>query len=40
VTFESRDFFATGGVRLYGLILFHELMSVERLASASRLSPI
>ena len=29
-TFESREFFATGGVRLYGLILFHELMSVER----------
>lgn len=30
VTFESRDFFSTGGVRLYGLTLFHELMSVER----------
>jgi NADPH2:quinone reductase len=29
-TFESREFFATGGVRLYGLTLFHELMSVER----------
>src|SRR5690348_14460238 len=29
-TFEIRDFFATGGVRLYGLTLFHELMSVER----------
>jgi NADPH:quinone reductase-like Zn-dependent oxidoreductase len=29
-SFESRDFFATGGVRLYGLTLFHELMSVER----------
>jgi NADPH2:quinone reductase len=29
-TFESRDFFATGGVRLYGLTLFHELTSVER----------
>jgi NADPH:quinone reductase len=29
-TFESRDFFASGGVRLYGLTLFHELMSVER----------
>jgi NADPH:quinone reductase len=29
-TLESRDFFATGGVRLYGLTLFHELMSVER----------
>ena len=28
--FESRDFFATGGARLYGLTLFHELMSVER----------
>ena len=29
-TFQSRDFFSTGGVRLYGLTLFHELMSVER----------
>lgn len=29
-TFASRDFFAAGGVRLYGLTLFHELMSVER----------
>ena len=29
-TFESRQFFATGGARLYGLTLFHELMSVER----------
>jgi NADPH:quinone reductase len=29
-TFESRDFFSTGGTRLYGLTLFHELMSVER----------
>jgi NADPH2:quinone reductase len=29
-SFASRDFFATGGVRLYGLTLFHELMSVER----------
>jgi NADPH:quinone reductase-like Zn-dependent oxidoreductase len=29
-TFESRDFFSTGGVKLYGLTLFHELMSVER----------
>ena len=29
-TFESRDFFGTGGARLYGLTLFHELMSVER----------
>jgi NADPH:quinone reductase-like Zn-dependent oxidoreductase len=28
--FESRNFFAAGGVRLYGLTLFHELMSVER----------
>jgi NADPH2:quinone reductase len=29
-SFASRDFFATGGTRLYGLTLFHELMSVER----------
>jgi NADPH2:quinone reductase len=29
-SFESGNFFATGGVRLYGLTLFHELMSVER----------
>jgi len=29
-TIASRDFFATGGARLYGLTLFHELMSVER----------
>ncbi|HYM72291.1 MAG TPA: zinc-binding dehydrogenase [Stellaceae bacterium] len=29
-TFESRDFFSVGGARLYGLTLFHELMSVER----------
>jgi NADPH2:quinone reductase len=29
-TFASRDFFATRGVRVYGLTLFHELMSVER----------
>ena len=29
-TFESRGFFATGGARLYGLTLFHELTSVER----------
>lgn len=29
-TFESRDFFGAGGARLYGLTLFHELMSVER----------
>lgn len=27
---QSRDFFSTGGTRLYGLTLFHELMSVER----------
>ena len=27
---DSREFFATGGARLYGLTLFHELMSVER----------
>jgi hypothetical protein len=27
---ESPEFFATGGTRLYGLTLFHELMSVER----------
>ncbi|MBV9553461.1 MAG: zinc-binding dehydrogenase [Alphaproteobacteria bacterium] len=27
---QSRDFFGTGGARLYGLTLFHELMSVER----------
>src|SRR5882724_551133 len=48
-TFESRDFFSTGGVRLYGLTLFHELMSVERagiglgilaeLIAAKKLSP-
>jgi len=30
VSVESRDFFAVGGTRLYGLTLFHELMSVER----------
>jgi NADPH:quinone reductase-like Zn-dependent oxidoreductase len=29
-TIGSRDFFAGGGARLYGLTLFHELMSVER----------
>ncbi|HWB50574.1 MAG TPA: zinc-binding dehydrogenase [Stellaceae bacterium] len=29
-TIESRNFFGTGGARLYGLTLFHELMSVER----------
>ena len=27
---ESRNFFGTGGARLYGLTLFHELISVER----------
>jgi len=27
---ETRTFFGTGGARLYGLTLFHELMSVER----------
>ena len=36
-SFESRDFFATGGVRLYGLTLFHELMSVERAGIGLRL---
>jgi NADPH:quinone reductase-like Zn-dependent oxidoreductase len=30
VTFQSRNLFQTGGARLYGLTLFHELMSVER----------
>jgi NADPH:quinone reductase len=30
VSVESRDFFAVGGTRLYGLTLFHELMRVER----------
>jgi Zinc-binding dehydrogenase len=30
VSVGSRDFFAVGGTRLYGLTLFHELMSVER----------
>jgi NADPH:quinone reductase len=29
-SFESREFFGTGGAKLYGLTLFHELMSVER----------
>jgi len=28
-TFESRTFFTTGGTRLYGLALFHELSRVE-----------
>lgn len=36
-TVESRDFFSTGGVRLYGLTLFHELMSVERAGIGLRL---
>jgi NADPH:quinone reductase-like Zn-dependent oxidoreductase len=36
-TFESREFFATGGTRLYGLTLFHELMSVERAGIGLRL---
>jgi NADPH2:quinone reductase len=33
-TIETREFFATGGTRLYGLTLFHELMSVERAGLA------
>jgi NADPH:quinone reductase-like Zn-dependent oxidoreductase len=36
-TFESRNFFGTGGARLYGLTLFHELMSVERGGTGLRL---
>jgi NADPH:quinone reductase-like Zn-dependent oxidoreductase len=36
-TFESRNFFSTGGTRLYGLTLFHELMSVERAGIGLRL---
>ena len=36
-TIESRDFFGTGGTRLYGLTLFHELMSVERAGIGLRL---
>jgi NADPH:quinone reductase len=36
-TFESRDFFGAGGVKLYGLMLFHELMSVERAGIGLRL---
>ena len=36
-TFESRNFFGTGGTRLYGLTLFHELMSVERAGIGLRL---
>src|SRR5207249_4042742 len=31
-TIASRDFFGTGGVRLYGLMLFHELRRVEPAA--------
>jgi NADPH:quinone reductase len=31
-TISSRDFFGTGGVKLYGLILFHELRRVEPAA--------
>ena len=31
-TIASRDFFQTGGARLYGLILFHELRRVEPAA--------
>jgi len=31
-TIASRDFFGTGGVKLYGLILFHELRRVEPAA--------
>src|SRR5436305_6068007 len=34
---ESRDFFSTGGVRLYGLTLFHDLLSVERAGIGLRL---
>jgi NADPH:quinone reductase-like Zn-dependent oxidoreductase len=37
VTFESRNFFGTGGAKLYGLTLFHELMSVERAGIGLRL---
>src|SRR5499433_533999 len=36
-TIESRDFFGAGGTRLYGLTLFHELMSVERAGIGLRL---
>lgn len=36
-TFESREFFGTGGAKLYGLTLFHELMSVERASIGLRL---
>jgi hypothetical protein len=38
-TFGSPDFFATGGVRLYRLTMFHELMSVERAGARSARSP-
>src|SRR5206468_7075437 len=31
-TIASRDFFGTGGVRLYGLMLFHELRRAEPAA--------
>src|SRR4029077_19256498 len=36
-TIESREFFAIGETRLYGLTLFHELMSVERAGIGLRL---
>jgi NADPH:quinone reductase len=36
-TIESRELFATGGTRLYGLTLFHELMSAERAGIGLRL---
>ena len=36
-TIDSREFFATGGTRLYGLTLFHVLMSVERAGIGLRL---
>ena len=36
-TIETREFFATGGTRLYGLTVFHELMSVERAGIGLRL---
>jgi NADPH2:quinone reductase len=36
-TFASRNFFGTGGAKLYGLTLFHELMSVERAGIGLRL---
>jgi NADPH:quinone reductase-like Zn-dependent oxidoreductase len=37
VTFESPELFRAGGARLYGLTLFHELMSVERAGIGLRL---